>query len=212
MRLKKLVGYTFETAQQVDIPAYSGKPVNTLVSIDSKGIIKDTWVVEQHEPILLVGIPVQKLYDFAAQFVGKSVAERIEVGTGKNTIDGISSATVTSMVVNQSIMHASKKVAGGCGYSEKAAVESRPHAIVKMKLFKPENWKTLTGDGSIRHLHLTRGEVDDAFKGTAAANVDIATADEKNDTFIDLYYTYLDAPTIGQNLLGKEQFQWLLKN
>lgn len=208
---KKIVGYTFETAQQVDIPAYSGKPVNTLVSIDSKGIIKDTWVVEQHEPILLVGIPVQKLYDFAAQFVGKSVAERIEVGTGKNTIDGISSATVTSMVVNQSIMHASKKVAEDVGILKKTAVESRPHAIVKMKLFKPENWKTLTGDGSIRHLHLTRGEVDDAFKGTAAANVDIATADEKNDTFIDLYYTYLDAPTIGQNLLGKEQFQWLLK-
>lgn len=208
---KKIVGYSFQTAQQVDIPAYSGQPVNTLVTIDAKGFIKDAWVVEQHEPILLVGIPVQKLYDFAHQYVGKSVAERIEVGTGKNTVDGISSATVTAMVVNQSIMHAAKKVAEEVGILKKTATDLRPHAIVKMKLFKPEDWKALTGDGSIRHLHLTRAQVDDAFKGTAAENVNVATPGEKQDTFIELYYTYLNAPTIGQNLLGKEQFQWLLK-
>ncbi len=208
---KKIVGYSFQTAQQVDIPAYSGRPVNTLVTIDAKGFIKDAWVVEQHEPILLVGIPVQKLYDFAHQYVGKSVAERIEVGTGKGTVDGISSATVTAMVVNQSIMHAAKKVAEEVGILKKTAADLRPHAIVKMNLFKPESWKALTGDGSIRHLHLTRAQVDDAFKDTAAQNVDVATPSEKQDTFIELYYTYLNAPTIGQNLLGKEQFQWLLK-
>ncbi len=208
---KKIVGYSFQTAQQVDIPAYSGQPVNTLVTIDAKGFIKDAWVVEQHEPILLVGIPVQKLYDFAHQYVTKSVAEHVEVGTGKNTVDGISSATVTSMVVNQSIMHAAKKVAEEVGILKKTAAESMPHALVKMKLFKPEDWQALTGDGSIRRLHLTRAQVDDGFKGTAAQNVDTATPGEKQDTFIDLYYTYLDAPTIGQNLLGKEQFQWLLK-
>lgn len=208
---KKILGYSFQTAQQVDIPAYSGQPVNTVVTINNKGIIKNTWVVEQHEPILLVGIPVQKLYDFAAQFVGKSVADHIEVGTGKNTIDGISSATVTSMVVNQSIMHASKKVAEVVGILKKSEVEMRPHAIVKQNLFKPENWKALIGDGSIQYMHLTRAQVDKAFIGTAAADVDVARPDEKHDTFIDLYYTYLNAPTIGENLLGKKQFQWLMK-
>lgn len=208
---KKILGYSFQTAQQVDIPAYSGQPVNTVVTIDTKGIIKNTWVVEQHEPILLVGIPVQKLYDFAAQFVGKSVADHIEVGTGKDTIDGISSATVTSMVVDQSIMHASKKVAEMVGILKKSAIEMRPHAIVKRNLFKLEDWKTLIGDGSIRHMHLIRAQVDKAFVGTAADDVDVASPDQKNDTFINFYYTYLNAPTIGENLLGKKQFQWLIK-
>jgi len=207
---KTIVGYSFQTAQQVDIPAYSGQPVNTLVTIDAKGIIKDAWVVEQHEPILLLGLPVQKLYDFANQYVNKSVAERVEVGTGENTVDSISSATVTAMVVNQSIMHASKKVAEEVGILKKTAADSMPHAIVKMNQFKPEDWKTLIKDGSIQHLHLSRAQVDDAFKDTAAENVDAATPNQKQDTFIDLYFTYLDAPTIGKNLLGKDQYKWLM--
>src|SRR5690606_11593757 len=65
-----LLGYAFETNDVVDIPAYSGKPVNVQVVLDVEGIIQDAYVLEHHEPILLVGIPEQKLHDFAARFTG----------------------------------------------------------------------------------------------------------------------------------------------
>ena len=60
----KVVGYVFQTKMVAPVPAYSGEPVNILVAIDLNGRIIGTKVLEQHEPILLVGIPVQRLYRF----------------------------------------------------------------------------------------------------------------------------------------------------
>ena len=100
----KVIGYAFESVMVAPVPAYSGEPVNILVAIDQTGKIIGTKVLEQHEPILLVGIPVQKLYDFVARYIGHSVKDKIVVGgssaPGSVKIDAISSATVTSMVVN----------------------------------------------------------------------------------------------------------------
>ncbi|MEO9079225.1 MAG: hypothetical protein ABI268_07915 [Rhodanobacter sp.] len=56
----KVIGYVFESVMVAPVPAYSGDPVNILVAIDQSGKILGTKVLEQHEPILLVGIPVQR--------------------------------------------------------------------------------------------------------------------------------------------------------
>ena len=111
----KVIGYVFESVLVAPVPAYSGNPVNILVSIDQTGRILGTRVLHQDEPILLVGIPVQKLYDFVARYVGHNVKDNIVVGgsdaPGSIKIDAISSATVTSMVVNETIMNAALEVA-----------------------------------------------------------------------------------------------------
>ncbi|MEP7097116.1 MAG: FMN-binding protein, partial [Dokdonella sp.] len=95
----KVIGYVFESVMVAPVPAYSGNPVNILVAIDQTGKILGTKVLHQDEPILLVGIPVQKLYDFVARYVGHNVKDQIVVGgssaPGSIKIDAISSATVT---------------------------------------------------------------------------------------------------------------------
>ena len=67
------------------------------------------------------------------------------------------------------------------------------------------DWQTLLGDGSVRRLHLTIGEVNDAFQksGNAAAAANPEPG-EPGDTFIDLYVALVSVPTIGRSLLGDD--------
>src|SRR5690606_34628719 len=65
-----LYGYAIETFNMVNIPAYSDKSISIQVLLDAKGVIADSYVLEHHEPILLIGIPEQKLHDFSAKYVG----------------------------------------------------------------------------------------------------------------------------------------------
>ncbi len=81
---KDVIGYAFETVDVVAIAAYSGKPVKLLVAIDLKGEIKVARVLDHHEPILLVGIPEQRLFDFVDQLLGAKVTDHVIVGRSAN--------------------------------------------------------------------------------------------------------------------------------
>lgn len=82
---------------------------------------------------------------------------------------------------------------------------------MRQDVYQPANWTELTGSGAIRRLHLTRGQIDEAFKGTEAEGIDEATAQTADETFIDLYAAELNPPTIGRNLLGDNQYRFLME-
>lgn len=211
----KPTGYAFQTIDVVNIPAYSGKPINMQILLDPKGVIVDAYVLEHHEPILLVGIPEAKLHDFSAGYKGVGVGQRVVVGHSSDpdavTIDAITGATVTAMVVNEIVMHGAHKAALSLGLvKEEGGARPKP-ALVRSDLYEPLDWTGLTGNGAIRRLHLTRGQVDEAFKGTEAEGVGTAPAERAKDTFIDLYVTHLNPPTIGRNLLGEKQYRALME-
>ncbi|MEH6579556.1 MAG: 4Fe-4S binding protein [Amphritea sp.] len=211
---EEVIGYGFDTNDVVNIPAYSGKPINTLIVMDTEGKLLATRVLEHHEPILLVGIPEQKLFDFVARYEGLSVTDKVRVGAGNNeevvNVDVVAGATVTVMVVNEAVMRSARKVAqilGIAGLSEQAKVLP---ATVKSDLFEKADWTKLAGDGSIRRLMLVEGDIDEAFEGTAAATKGQPDSDKQQRMFIDMYYAPLNIPTIGRNLLGDDQYNWLM--
>ncbi len=212
---EEILGYVFETDDVVSIPAYSGKTVNVLVAIDLEGEIRAVRVLSHHEPILLVGIPEQKLFDFSDQLINANVDEHIVVGKsskeGVRSIDSLSGATVTVMVVNEVIMRSAKKVAGLVGIIDLAREMVVLPATVKHDVFIKADWQTLTGDGSIRRLELNYGEVDAAFEGTEAA-WDSHSNDEgrAEKLFAQMYYAPLNIPTIGKNILGDSEYNWLM--
>jgi len=114
----ELLGYVFLTDEVVRIPAYSGRPINTLVGFDMSGRITGLSIVRHEEPILAVGISEEQLKHFADQYRGKSVFDRIAVGAeraGYVAIDTISGATITVMVQNQTVMLAARLVAESRG-------------------------------------------------------------------------------------------------
>lgn len=112
-RGKTLLGYAYLSTDVVKIPAYSGKPINTLVGFDLDGHITGIEIVQHEEPILVIGITDERLQQFARQYIGKSVTDKIAIGgtrEGYVTIDAISGATITMMVENASIMQSVRRV------------------------------------------------------------------------------------------------------
>jgi NosR/NirI family nitrous oxide reductase transcriptional regulator len=203
------IGYVFQSLDVVAIPAYSGKPINTQVILDTAGIIRDAYVLEHHEPILLIGIPEIKLHDFTSHYAGVDVRQRVVVGRSSDpkavTVDAIAGATVTAMVVNEVVMRAAHEVAVSLKLIDGKAATAQKVALIRTDEFAPATWEQLTGNGAIRRLHLTRGQVDAAFKDTAAEAGEAA-----NETFIDLYVADINPPGIGRNLLGDAHYANLM--
>jgi len=114
----KPIGYIYFTDDALRIPAYSGKPINTLVGIDLEGRIAGLAIVHHDEPILAVGITPERLNRYIAQYEGKSVFDRIVIGgrrDGHVAIDGIAGATITVMVENATVMRSARQVAESRG-------------------------------------------------------------------------------------------------
>ncbi|MCP1641440.1 NosR/NirI family nitrous oxide reductase transcriptional regulator [Pseudomonas citronellolis] len=210
----ELLGYAFQSIRVTQMPAYSGKPINLQVILDPHAVIRDAYVLEHHEPILLIGIPVEKLHAFTAGYAGVRADQRVVVGRSSDarttTIDAVAGATVTVMVVNEIVMRAAHTVAVSLGLIKDAGSVRPKPAQVRLDAFQPATWAELTGNGAIRRLQLNRGQIDDAFKGTEAAGVGAADAAHRADDFIDLYTALLNPPTVGRNLLGERQYQELM--
>jgi len=114
----KLIGYAFLTADMVRIPAYSGRPVNLLVGIDLNGRIAGARIVYHEEPILAAGISEERLARFVEQYHAKPAGSRIVIGAAREgyaTVDAISGATITVMVINATLTRAVKMVAESRG-------------------------------------------------------------------------------------------------
>ncbi|MHB1351842.1 MAG: 4Fe-4S binding protein [Thiobacillus sp.] len=125
-----LVGYAFLTADMAPIPAYSGSPINLLVGIDTSGRIVGARIVHHEEPILAAGISEARLAKFVDQYRGKPANGRISVGAaareGYATVDTISGATISVMVINASITRAVRTVAASRGIGAQAASTAAP--------------------------------------------------------------------------------------
>lgn len=121
IRVGEVIGYLFFTDQILSIPAYSGKPISTLVGIDREGMIVGVRIVHHVEPILLAGISEKRLKEYVDQYQGLDTRNRIKIGGasrgGETSIDGISGATITAMVINQTITRSAQEVIASRGLS-----------------------------------------------------------------------------------------------
>ena len=115
----ELLGYALLSDQIAPIPAYSGRPIRVLLGIDTAGVIRGARIVQHEEPILVIGVTDQALSRFTDQYTGHAASDRFKIGgaeqAGAVTLDGISGATITMMVLNASILRAVKAVADARG-------------------------------------------------------------------------------------------------
>lgn len=99
------VGYAYLNTDYTSAVGYSGKPIRILAGLTSEGVFTGARVIEHHEPILLVGISPDKLFDFVGRYAGRSLIEMANTGASKE-VDVISGATVTAVVINDGLMRA----------------------------------------------------------------------------------------------------------
>lgn len=208
----QLLGYVFETNDT----GYSGKPVRLLVGMDTDGRIVGAKVFEHHEPILLVGIPPEKLTEFVDGYVGRNIVEAVR--SKNQDVDAISGATVTAIVINDGISRTALQVAkahGLAGFTAPgntaAAAPSGSGARVIAQIpFQAAAWQDLLGDGSVRRLHLLNSDVDEAFKKIGVGSPEpYGRAGVPTEEFIDLFVAMVSVESIGRNVLGDVEFQRL---
>lgn len=148
----EVVGYIFFTGDIAPLPAYSGKPVDVMVGLDLNGTIAGVRIVQHEEPILAVGITEGDLSTYVDQYDGLSADTPIKVGgrkrAGYQTIDGISGATISVMVINNTITRSATQVARahglGAGATQVAPIErgSASHRVAG----QPHNETTVAPD------------------------------------------------------------------
>ncbi|QRM27674.1 NosR/NirI family protein [Microvirga sp. VF16] len=212
----RLLGYVYLNTDFTGSTGYSGKPINLLVGINPNGVITGIKLVDHKEPIVLVGIPERRIVAAVNTLVGKDMKP---VATGAERppqVDIVSGATVTVLVMGDSVVRSAVRLirSGRLGAGGAAAGTAAPAstAVRTLDLSQSEirDWQTLLGDGSVRRLSLTVGEVNDAYAkaGNQEAAANAETADPA-DIFIDLYVAPVSVPTIGRSLLGETGYEQL---
>jgi NosR/NirI family nitrous oxide reductase transcriptional regulator len=205
-RGEEKLGYVFLNSDAVSSIGYSGKPIHIVVGVDTKGVITGARMVKHWEPIVLIGIPDKRIKEFIAGYVGLDVIDFIEQKRRRHDVDIVSGATVTVMVIEDSIIRAAIKV---LRYRRIAPAPAASVAMEKLVLreLPPEDrdWLSLLGDGSLRRLKLTLADVNKAFETVSDDAAQRPEQGDPKDIYIELYAALASIPTIGRSLLGARE-------
>ncbi|NHN39758.1 4Fe-4S binding protein [Pseudomaricurvus alcaniphilus] len=226
-QLNELIGYAFESNDFVDLPGFSGDRVNLLIGIDTEGRFRGLKILRHHEPIFLHGLGPKPLLEFIEQYNGHRVSDRIIVGSRSGGaksgaaqnggsaassapqtayFDGVTKATVSVIVINDTILSSALQVARKllAEFSQAAA------ATINTELFEPLTVDELLAKGYLRRWHLPAPDIaaslgsglDSYLQTDAQANYATAPVEQG----ITLYYAYLNVPSIGRNMLGDAEY------
>ena len=218
MTSTELIGYIYESIDFVSLPGFAGAPINLLVALDAKGNFMDVQVVSHHEPVFLEGYGPQPLINFVNQYKGLSLTQNITIETGTRQksrmdgnnvrIDGVSKATASVRIINQTLLTSSLAVARKkLGFS--GSHDPDQIARVKANYFETLTGTQLFGKNLIAHLALANREVEKAYAGTAGEGLDTEGNADPDGMFIDLYSALVSVPSIGKNLLDAASWERL---
>ncbi|MBL8471240.1 MAG: 4Fe-4S binding protein [Rhodocyclaceae bacterium] len=211
------IGWVFESIDLAPIPGFEGTPMNLLIALDRKGSFMDVVVLRQHEPVFLSGLGPAPLHDFVRQYAGKNLRQEINVastygdtrgGANRVVLDGVAKATASVRIVNQTVLAAALEVARArLGFAD--ARKKGPVARARDDRYEVLDFPQLLARGYVTRVQLSNRQVEKLFAGTDGAGVDEVALSRPDDTFIDLYIGYVNAPSIGRALLGEAGYRRL---
>jgi transcriptional regulator of nitric oxide reductase len=196
----ELVGYAFESADLAPVPGFAGVPPNLLVVIDPKGTFLDVAVLSQHEPVFLEGLGEAPLREFLSQYRGRSLGQGITVG-GPGQLDGVSKATASVRIINESILSAALKVARArLGFAQ----GRDPGRIGRIRndVAGPMSLPALVDAGLVRHVRISNRDVEHLFASSPGAGLDAQTLAHPDNVYADVWVAWASVPAVGRNLLA----------
>ncbi|MBL4928979.1 regulatory protein NosR [Tabrizicola sp. KVB23] len=207
MKGAEQLGWAYITSDFVGTTGYSGKPIHVMVALATDGKVIGVKLIKHSEPIVLIGIPEAKVKALAASYIGMDlVAEASDNGSG-HKLDIISGATVTVMVIDDSIVRSGIKVARALGLGGLMPAEAKgPKAEIDPAVVAPADWLALEGDGTVRRLSLDVGQVNAAFAALPDPRAaQRAMTDPPTTTFIDMEMALVSPPAIAKAVLGEAE-------
>lgn len=199
------IGWAFVTSDFVTTTGYSGKPIHTMVVIDDDAQVIGVQLVKHYEPIVLIGIPDDDMKALVANYRGLDLVQEAESGGTAHQLDIISGATVTIMVIDDSIVRAGLKVARQLGLGGLAVVEKGTGTQFEINpdADAAPDWLTLEGDGTLRRLSLDVGQINAAFAAMEDPRAGKrALTQDPETTFIDMQVALVSHPAIARSILG----------
>lgn len=213
------VGYVFESVDLAPIPGFEGTPMNFLVSIDRKGNFINVELLHQHEPVFLSGLGEAPLREFVTQYANRNLKQQFLIAlnaarnrsgptdrqSSQTTLDGVSKATASVRIVNQTVLGAALIVAREkLGFADRG--KRGPVAQVLPEINDKASFAEMLKNGMVGHLRISNAEVEKLFVGTAGAEVDEEGLAHPEATFAEIYIAYLNTPAIGRAVLGDAQY------
>ncbi|WP_434356648.1 4Fe-4S binding protein [Parasalinivibrio latis] len=211
-QLNELLGYVFESDDLTGFPGFSGETVNIRMGLDTEGVIQGIELVRHHEPIFLHGLGEEPLLEYIAQYLGQRIQKRFIIGSRQQKVDdgstvyldGVTKATVSVIVINDTILAAAMKVARArlSGFTDKRL------STLKTDNFRPLSFDELVSRGLVHKWQLSQPEAAQEL-GLSADQLESLTDIPAEESFVAVYAAVLNSPLIGKNLLGEEEFRRL---
>jgi len=216
MKGEDIVGWVFLTSDLVVTTGYSGKPIHILMALDQHARITGVRLMKHSEPIILVGIPNSKIVAVTESYIGLDLVAEAHARGKMHDLDILSGATVTVMIIDDSVIRAGLLVARTLGLGGLTPRQAPETGSARMKMSDEnggvDDWKTLVGDGSVRSLNLSVGGVNEDFAKTgdkkAMARPERGAPDE---IFMEMHLALVSQPEIGRSLLGDAEYGRLKK-
>ncbi|MFY3302521.1 4Fe-4S binding protein [Achromobacter xylosoxidans] len=215
---ERALGRVYLTSDVVNTRGYSSKPIDVLVGLADNGRIVGARLVEHHEPIVLIGIPQSKVDHFIQGYVGLNFIDSPPRHGAPPPVDIISGATVTLMVIGDSITRSAIAVARAYGVDGAAAAGAQaatpavaaPARLIDESRDAVEPWQALLDAGAVRNLRLSPEDVNRVFRESGRQDAAERGQEAADDAlFIDLYVALASVPSIGRSLLGDAEWQRL---
>ena len=214
-QLQELIGYAYESRDISPLQGFAGKPVSMLIGLDSRGRFTGIRILNHHEPVFLHGLGEEPLFEFIDQYEGRSLTEQIIIDTsgsrsGKNPdgnvvhFDGVSKATVSVLIINDTVLSSALKVAR----KKLEGFTQAPATRAKTDLYQPLSWAQLIERGYIGHWRISSAAIEQKL-GSPLVDYPEASQPDPGEPFAELFFGYINAPMVGRNLLGDEGFQRL---
>jgi NosR/NirI family transcriptional regulator, nitrous oxide reductase regulator len=213
-----LVGYAFESSDLAPVPGFSGKLINMLVALDTKGTFIDVRLISHREPIFAGAMADSLLSRFAAQYRNVSVKQNIRilteakelprVGPEVALLQGVSRATVTVELLDKTVLKSALKVARA-KFGIAAANNPDQANQLRTDLYQAADIDALTKSNLIQSVQFSNTQIEEAFRGTAAAGQDSQVLAKPQEAAIELKLALVSLPQIGRNLLGDDGFNYV---
>lgn len=215
-QLNQLLGYVFESNDFVDFMGFAGEPINILIGLDPQGVMKGLKILQHNEPIFVYGLGQAPFVDFVNKYKEHSIRERFIIDSADQSsanstyFDGVTKATVSVLVANDTIISSALKVARAKldGFIAPSNMMLKP-SIGPVEIL---SFAQLLERGLITHWQMPLNEV--LADQTLESEVLSAISDIEPETgqFVDLYLAFINIPIIGKNVLGEQEFARLQEN
>ncbi|MCW5698991.1 MAG: 4Fe-4S binding protein [Rhodospirillales bacterium] len=207
----EVAGYIFESRPLAPIAGFAGDPMNLLIMLDKDGRFLDVSVLDQNEPIFVSGLGTAPFHAFLQQYRGLSIGNSITIAASRDRstqdtgsthvyLDGITKATASVRIANESILSAALQVAR----ERMRGVVHRAAALPLTDHDEDLDWPALVEQGIARNIRISNGELQAAYAGSLWEDDDPDADADPNGDYLDIWVVDLGPPSIARAALDSE--------